>query len=115
MEKIGIKYPRKGDVYWVALDPTIGSEIKKTRPAIIVSTNITNEISSRVIIAPVTSRAHKIFPFEVPISLNGQKGKILLDQIRSIDKKRLGKKITECDAEMLGYINDALKIVLALD
>lgn len=109
------KSPKRGDIYWVQLDPAIGSEIKKTRPALIVSNNAGNEVSKRVIVAPITSSVTKIFPFEVPITIKNTEGKILLDQIRAIDKIRLGVKIGTCDKELIDQINDALKIVLSLD
>lgn len=109
------KHPKRGEVYWVKLDPTEGSEIMKTRPGVIISNNIGNECSSRVIIAPITSKAAKIFEFEVAIEINGKHGKVLLDQIRAIDKMRLGSKIDTCDDDILDAIDEALKLVLALD
>lgn len=108
------KFPIRGEIYWVNLDPTIGSEIKKTRPAIIISNNAGNEVSGRVIIAPITSSIAKLFPFEVAITLKNKKGKILLDQIRTIDKIRLGSKIGSCEKSTLKSIDEALKIVLEL-
>ena len=90
------------------------SSFMKTSPAVIVSNNAANEFSSRVIIAPITSKAHKIYPFEVGIELQERKCKVLLDQIRAIDKLRLGNKISRCDREILDHIDTTLKIVLAL-
>lgn len=109
-----MNYPKKGEVYLVCLDPTVGSEINKKRPAVIVSNDIGNEISRRVIVAPITSSVSKIFPFEVAIEIKDKKGKVLLDQVRSVDKSRLEKKIAEVDFEIVQQINDALKIVFAL-
>lgn len=106
--------PKRGEIYWVNLDPTIGTEITKKRPAVIVSNDIANEISPRVIVAPITSNATRIFPFEAPIALKGRGGKILLDQIRSVDKIRLDGKIAECDTKAMVLIADALKIALAI-
>lgn len=109
-------YPKRGDVFWVQLDPTVGSEIKKRRPALIISNNIGNQISSRVIVAPITSSIKKILPFEVGIVIFETKGKILLDQIRSVDKKRLQKnKITSINADKMLEVEEALKVVLSLD
>jgi len=107
-------FPKRGQIYWVNLDPTVGSEIKKNRPAVIVSNDINNRFSSRVIVAPITSNTKKIFPFEAPLTLAGKKGKILLDQIRAIDKKRLGSFMALCELETISQIDGALKIVLAL-
>ncbi|HJZ23396.1 MAG TPA: type II toxin-antitoxin system PemK/MazF family toxin [Candidatus Babeliales bacterium] len=109
-----MKNTKRGEVYWVNLDPSIGKEIKKTRPALIISNDLANQYSSRVIVAPITSNIQNLFPFEVAIELNGKKGKIMLDQIRSIDKIRLGKKIDTCDLATIRLVNRALEIVLAL-
>lgn len=109
------RFPKRGEIFWVNLDPTIGSEIKKTRPAVIISNDAGNEISARVIVAPITSSIKKIFPFEVPIEIQGKKGKILLDQIRTIDKSRLNKKLDHCDSKTMSLVDDAIKIVLALE
>ncbi len=109
------KIPKRGHIYWTNLDPTIGSEIKKTRPALIISNDIANAFSSRVIVAPITSSVSKLFPFEVEIEINEKKGKVLLDQIRSIDKSRLGKLIGELDSKIMHKVNEALKISLFLE
>jgi len=109
-----MNYPRRGNIYWVSLDPPIGSEIKKTRPAVVVSNDAANEVSSRVIIAPIIGKSTYIFPFEVGISLGGKKGKILLDQVRSIDKNRLGALIAYGDSTTIDHMDEALRIVLGL-
>lgn len=109
------RYPTRGEIYWVNLDPTVGSEIKKTRPCIIISNDAGNEASSRVIVAPITSSIKKIFPFEVALLIQNKKGKVLLDQIRAIDKQRLSHKIGLCDFKTMALIEEALKIVLAMN
>jgi mRNA interferase MazF len=81
------------DVYLVNLDPTIGSEIKKTRPCIIVSPNEMNDHISTIIVAPLTSKLRN-YPTRVPCRVEGKQGQIVLDQIRTVDKSRLVKKIT---------------------
>src|SRR3989339_1814078 len=80
------------DVYYVNLDPTIGGEIKKTRPCIIISPNEMNYNISTVIIAPLTSRLRN-YPTRVPCKVEGKQGQIVLDQIRTVDKIRLIKRI----------------------
>ncbi|MFA5480373.1 MAG: type II toxin-antitoxin system PemK/MazF family toxin [Candidatus Muiribacteriota bacterium] len=102
----------KGDIVIVCLDPTIGSEINKTRPAVIVSNNIGNKFSARVIVAPLTSNVDKIFPFQVLINNDFIiPSKILLDQIRTIDKQRIIKKLGSVSTEKLHEIDKAIKIV----
>lgn len=107
-------YPKRGDVYWVTLDPTIGSETKKTRPCVIISNDAQNKKSQRVIIAPVTSKIKNVYPFETKVAVNGKAGKAMLDQIKTIDKQRIGKKISSLDNETMLEIEKALKVSLAL-
>lgn len=109
------RYPLRGEIYWVNLDPTVGSEVTKTRPCLIVSNDAGNEDSSRVIVAPITSSVKKVFPFEVPIKVKDKQGKIMLDQIRSIDKQRLGSKLGYADEDAMELVDEALKLVLSLD
>jgi mRNA interferase MazF len=80
--------PKRFAVYWVSLDPTIGAEIKKTRPCVIVSPNEMNRHLSTVIIAPLTSTIRD-YPMRVQVSVARKKGEVALDQLRSIDKRRL--------------------------
>ncbi|MDR4653166.1 MAG: type II toxin-antitoxin system PemK/MazF family toxin [Nitrosomonas sp.] len=79
---------KRGEVYWVNLDPVIGAEINKTRPALIVSPNDLNTALPRVIIAPLTSKGHPL-GCRPEVKFNGQSARILLDQMRSVDKRRL--------------------------
>jgi mRNA interferase MazF len=108
------QFPRRGDIFWVTLDPTIGSEIQKTRPAVIVSNDYQNQYSTLVIIAPITSKMNKMLPFDVPVEIAGKKGRILLDQVRPIDKKRLSKQMALCEQKTMQLIDAALKIVFDL-
>ena len=80
------------DIYVVSLDPTRGSEIKKTRPCVVISPDEMNHNINTVIIAPMTSSV-KQYPTRVPIEFQGKKGQIVLDQIRTVDKAILIKKI----------------------
>lgn len=80
------------EIYLINLDPTVGSEIKKTRPCVIISPNEMNNHISTVIIAPLTSKLRN-YPTRVPCKVEGKQGQIVLDQIRTVDKSRLIKKI----------------------
>ncbi len=84
------------DVYLINLDPTVGSEIKKTRPCLIISPNEMNRHIQTVIVAPMTT-AGKDYPTRVPCTFKKKMGQIVLDQIRTIDKKRLIKKLGMID------------------
>ncbi len=83
---------RRGDVYWVELDPTVGSEIQKTRPCLIVSPDDMNAALPRVIIAPITSKGQAL-GCRPEVVIAGKPGRILLDQIRTVDKARLKGKL----------------------
>lgn len=108
------KLPRRGDVYWVALDPTIGSEIKKTRPAVIVSNNSCNAFGSRVVVLPLTSNVDSVYPGEAMVVVNSTPARVLGDQIRSLDKSRLRSRIDTLSHEELAAVDEALRITLAL-
>ena len=88
---------KKGEIYWANLDPTIGAEISKKRPVLVVSNDINNQYANTITILPITSKIGKIYPFE--IELNTGEGnikansKIKANQIRTIDKSRLFQKI----------------------
>jgi mRNA interferase MazF len=82
----------RGDVYLVALDPTLGHEIKKTRPALVVSPDEMNHGLQTAIIAPMTTKSHA-FPTRVAVTFRGKRGFIVLDQIRTVDHQRLVKKV----------------------
>lgn len=107
-------FPKRGDVYWANLDPTIGTEINKKRPCLIISNDEGNEVSSRVAVAAITSNCKNLYPFQVKIQVNKKEGRILLNQIRTIDKRRLEKKIITLDKETMLQVDKAIKIYLAL-
>lgn len=87
---------KRGEVYWVNLDPTVGSEIQKTRPALIVSPDDMNAALSRVIIAPLTSGGQPL-GCRPEVEFKGKSARILLDQLRSVDKQRLGSRMGKID------------------
>jgi mRNA interferase MazF len=86
---MGIK---RFDVFLVNLDPTVGHEIKKTRPCLVISPNEMNRHISTVIVAPMTTKGRK-YPTRISCSFQGKNGQIILDQIRTIDKERLVKRL----------------------
>lgn len=83
---------KRGHVYLINLDPTIGSEVKKTRPCVVVSPNEMNQYIRTVVIAPMTSK-QKHYKSRVGVSFQNKEGEIMLDQIRTVDKKRLISKL----------------------
>ena len=91
---------RRGDVWLASLDPTVGSEIQKTRPCVIVSPAEMHDKLRTVIVAPMTTGSHPA-PYRIPVTLNNKDGLILIDQIRTLDKVRLVKKVGEVNAKVL--------------
>jgi mRNA interferase MazF len=89
----------RGEVWWVNLDPTIGTEITKTRPALVVSPDDMNEKLPRVIVAPITSKGQAL-GCRPELVFEGKQARILLDQIRCVDKSRLIRKIGSIESEL---------------
>ena len=85
------------DVYLVSLDPTQGHEIRKTRPCVIISPDEMNHQISTVIVAPMTTKGRD-YPTRIPLTFQRKKGQIVLDQIRTVDKARLVKRLGKLDA-----------------
>lgn len=89
-------YPKRFDVYLVNLDPTIGSEIKKTRPCLIISPDEMNRYIATVIVAPMTT-GQRSYPTRINCTFEGKHGQVALDQIRTVDKERLAHKLGVLD------------------
>lgn len=111
----------RGDVVEVNLDPTVGTEIRKTRPCVIVQNNVGNKHSRRTIIVPATGAEHVTKPFAIHVFVNageggfGEPSMILCDQIRAVDKSRLVRILGRLSSSTMGRLDAALKISLALD
>jgi mRNA interferase MazF len=96
------------DVFLVSLDPSKGSEIKKTRPCLVISPNEMNKYIRTLIIAPMTSKL-KDYPTRVLVNFDGKEGNIVLDQIRTIDKSRIVKKLGTIDDETASRVLETLE------
>jgi mRNA interferase MazF len=96
------------EVFVVNLDPTIGSEIKKTRPCVIISPDEMNKYLDTVVIAPITSQSKK-YPTRIKISLEGNDNWVVIDQIRTIDKSRLTKRITLLNKKEIAAIKNVIR------
>jgi len=105
---------KRGYIYKVALDPTIGREIKKTRRCVIISNNQQNQYSPLIIVIPITSDMDKLYSWEVVIHSEGKERKIVTDQIRSVDKERIREYKGKVSYETLTKLEKALSLVLAL-
>ena len=105
---------RRGEIWWVAFDPTLGGEIRKTRPAVIVSNNDANKHQNRAQVVPLTSRPTPVRSWEARIISQGREHKALADQIRTVAKARLRERIGRVTADEMEAIERALRIQLAL-
>lgn len=98
--------PKQSQVWLVNLDPTVGSEIRKTRPAIIVSPDVLNNHLNTVVVVPLTTG--RTYPFRIKTTVQGKAGVAAIDQIRTIDKARLVKRITTLNKKTATQIQNAL-------
>jgi mRNA interferase MazF len=105
----------RGEVYWVAFDPSIGGEIRKTRPAIVLSNNMANLALNRVQVVPMTSNTDRLFPGEAFVSLNAKKRKAMADQLTTASKLRFGRKIGTLSRDDLRRVEAAVLVQLDID
>lgn len=105
---------KRGEVWWVHFEPSLGGEIKKQRPAVIVSNNASNHYLNRVQVIPVTSNIERLFPSEAYISLNGQKRKAMADQVTTASKQRLIRQAGFLSPEDMASVDHALRVQLEL-
>jgi mRNA interferase MazF len=106
--------PRRGEVWWISFDPSIGGEIRKMRPAIIVSNDSANRYLNRVQVVPLTSNVERLYPAEAYVSVNGVRNKAMADQITTASKQRLRNKIGRLVSADLTGVERAIKIQLGL-
>jgi mRNA interferase MazF len=95
----------------VNLEPTIGHEIKKTRPCVIISPDEMNRHISTIIIAPMTTKSH-VYPTRIPLTFKGKRGWIVMDQIRTVDKRRVIKKIGKISSNKIAEIKNIINEML---
>ncbi|HKI37541.1 MAG TPA: type II toxin-antitoxin system PemK/MazF family toxin [Gemmataceae bacterium] len=100
------------EVYLINLDPTVGSEIKKTRPCLVVSPDEINHNIRTVIVAPLTTKGQP-YPTRVPCRFKGKEGQVVLDQIRTVDRSRLIKKLGKLDDKTAAAVLDVLQEMFA--
>lgn len=104
--------PRRGEIWLAALDPTLGSEIQKTRPCVVVSPPEMNEHLRTLVVAPMTTGSRPA-PFRIPITFQRKHGLILLDQLRTLDRQRLVKRLGVASAATLKGVLDGLQAMFA--
>ena len=100
------------EVFLINLDPTIGHEIQKTRPCLVISPDEMNENINTVIVAPMTTKSHE-YPTRIKVKFQGKNGWIVLDQIRTVDKRRLVKRLGKIDKIVIRKVKAVIKEMLA--
>ena len=104
----------RGDVWWVSLDPTQGSEIKKTRPCVVLTHDALNRLRQTVVVIPLSTAAKPHPPITVPVTCQGQPAVAVIDQIRAVAKHRLKTKIEAMSFAELAAINRAVSTILEI-
>ena len=107
-------FPKRGEVWWINFDPAIGTEAAKTRPALIISNDISNEFLERVQVVPLTSNVTKIYPSETIVVIRGKKAKAATDQIATVSKQRIKEKIGRLTPDEFASVEFVLKLQLDL-
>lgn len=105
---------RRGEVWWVNFEPSVGGEIRKKRPALIVSNDAANKFLNRLQVVPLTSNVGRLYPSEAYVTLNGKQNKAMADQLATVSKRRLFNRIGVLSKEDIQKVGNALKIQLDL-
>ena len=106
---------KRGEVWWVKFDPSVGSEIQKTRPAVILSNDAANRNLSRVVVVPLSSNTGRLYPGEAVVSVAGQSSKAMADQIMAADKARLTSQLGTLSKADLQAVEDAIRVHLGMN
>ena len=103
---------KRGDIWWVNFDPSVGGEIRKTRPAVIISNNSSNKHLNRIQVIPLTSNTKKLYPCECYIRVDGKLSKAMADQVMTVSKTRLTTKIAAAQPDEIQDIERILALQL---
>lgn len=104
----------RGEVWWVNFDPSVGGEIQKQRPALILSNDAANKYLNRLQVLPLSSRVDRLYPSEVVVTVHGQPQKAMADQLTTVSKLRLSNRIGKLSASDLGQVERIVKLHLGL-
>jgi|SRR5579871_5013084 len=105
---------RRGEVWWVSFDPSLGGEIRKTRPAVVVSNSAANLALNRVVVIPLTSNTQRVYPGEALVSIDERQSKAMADQIMTADKQRLRERIGMLSLNDMRAVENAILLHLGI-
>ena len=105
---------KRGEVWWVDFSPSVGGEIRKKRPAVIISNDLSNKHLNRVQVVPCTSRVDVLYPSEAYVKIKGKQGKAMADQLSTVSKSRLGAQLDRLSREDLRKVEQAVLLQLGI-
>jgi mRNA interferase MazF len=105
---------KRGEVWWIDFEPAVGGEVRKKRPAVIVSNDAANKYLNRLQIVPLTNAVDRLYPSEAPVSVGGKRHKAMADQLMTVSKLRLQNRVGRLSKIDMGAVGQAIKVQLDL-
>jgi mRNA interferase MazF len=107
--------PKRGEVWLISFGPSLGGEIRKTRPAVVVSNNTANQLLNRIQVLPLTSNTSRLYPAEAFVTLNGAKRKAMADQLATVSKGRLRRRLGSISSSEIAAVERVIRIQLGME